>query len=624
MKEREVVLPGTTSSEPPSPPRAARFHRLFPVLLHLLVLASLVYLFLLPHHPLIAQHLYIDENAWLTDSAHDRLTPSHTQRAVTLHHRLARSPPSDRLSLLASEWLSLGLDVHHWPYRHAAGSRWEGEVSAVMYGVVEARKGDGKESVAIVVELDSSVVAPSLSAVSGVAVVTGLAAYLTSVPWLARDVMIVAVEHAGDRARAVDALAGWLQHYRAPLSLNASYTPRPFRRCGAILAALSLDLPLMPAAAPAFSSFTVHAGGRYGLSPNLDIVSVTLRVMRDRGVDVGVAGGSGRERPPALWWMGGFDVEYRGLVRSAVQHVTGEATGYHGHFIHHNIDAVTIAALPSPPRSSRDDATGRLLLSLDAFLHASNNLIEKLHHSTWLYLLLSPTHFVTMSKYIYAFVLLMAPTPLLAMYELHAAPDHDWIGAGSTAAGLYALCVTPVLVMRAMAPTAYLGMGLALPGVSAVVGVGGAAVWMRWRGVGVEWRTLHALVLLVSFLVLSPLAILNFPLAMLMTALITPMTLWASRAPTGWLGLLRRAYGALWLVSLSPVSVGWAYARYWGVQGWRGAGDAVADAVYGDHLLYWLLPSVYLPLYIVSWALVLSPTIRPGEPPAVAVDKKVQ
>jgi hypothetical protein len=30
--------------------------------------------------------------------------------------------------------------------------------------------------------------------------------------------------------------------------------------------------------------------------------------------------------------------------------------------------------------------------------------------------------------------------------------------------------------------------------------------------------------------------------------------------------------------------------------------------VYGDHLLYWLIPAVYLPLYLISAAIVLTPT----------------
>lgn len=51
--------------------------------------------------------------------------------------------------------------------------------------------------------------------------------------------------------------------------------------------------------------------------------------------------------------------------------------------------------------------------SVESMLRSLNNLIEKLHHSTWFYLLISNRHFVTMNKYVYAFALLGAPIPLM-------------------------------------------------------------------------------------------------------------------------------------------------------------------------------------------------------------------
>jgi hypothetical protein len=54
--------------------------------------------------------------------------------------------------------------------------------------------------------------------------------------------------------------------------------------------------------------------------------------------------------------------------------------------------------------------------SVEGMYRSFNNLIEKLHHSTWLYLLINQDHFTTMSKYIYAFVLLGVPMPLIVRH----------------------------------------------------------------------------------------------------------------------------------------------------------------------------------------------------------------
>ena len=465
------------------------------------------------------------------------------------------------------------------------------------------------------------------------------------VPWLARDVLLVAVENGGNKLKAVDALGGWLHTYRSPsatpsqhyqrhntstsfdplsssLSSASSFT---FYRSGSILAALCLDIPLHT---PVTSAFTLHVGGLYGLSPNLDIVSVLLSMLQRRGLPVSVADTFPTHSPlssaPGSSAPAWLKDEHKGLLRSMVHHVTGEATGFHGHFIANNIDAITLQALPStthPHRYHGGGFTGPLLLSLDAFFHSMNNLIEKLHHSTWLYLLVSPTHFVTMSKYVYAFALLAAPLPLIALSRLYCAGQKRWLQAGGVALWLYGLGWSVV------------GAGLLLRGldglsaVATVVAVvaGGTAVGGATSGwkltEGFDWRTVQAIVLLATFFVVSPLAILNFPLSIALLSFLVPLAVHVrpiNRPASSGLSTLLYHVGRLsqlvLLLLLSPVTLFVIYAVYWRLTVLDASVALMVGLSHVDNLLYLLLPGVYLPVYLLSWGMWLLPTSAASTP----------
>ena len=451
----------------------------------------------------------------------------------------------------------------------------------------------------------------------------------------------------------MEALGGWLHTYRSPASTNSSHTAAPFRRCGGILAALCIDIPLLPASSPVSSAFSVHCGGPFGLQPNLDIVAVLLTVLRERGVQVAVADNFPPSSPLSSQWkdrdaasvrhwdsLRVLSDDYRGLMRSAVHHVTGEATGYHGHFIHNNIDAVTVSLLPAAaatsPSSFSSFPSGPLLVALDVFLHALNNLIEKLHHSTWLYLLLSSTHFVTMSKYIYAFVLLMAHVPLSALHALYSTPHHDWLGAAVAVILVYSACLLPVLLSLAgVGSSAAVAAGL----VAVVAAV--AAVWQRRAAM--DWWTVHAFAWLLTFLALSPVAILNFSLCIALLLLVSPLTLCIAphrqrkeqEAATvqlsggGVMSVLRTARDVAVLCAVSPLSVLALYAGYWQLSWGAAAASVVRGLSFSSNLLYLLLPGVYLPVYLLCWLIVLAPqssfpppsALQPAEGAADALKK---
>jgi hypothetical protein len=152
---------------------------------------------------------------------------------------------------------------------------------------------------------------------------------------------------------------------------------------------------------------------------------------------------------------------WKGLWRFLLQSLACGASTYHAHANRLAIDALTIAAVPDQPSSSssrpprsvaaRDTMGFDLLRSLDSFLRSVNNAHEKLHHTTWWYLLNNSSDFVTMSKYIYVAVLPLGAVALLALARLSSSiggfspPIHANIQRFAHSVGLvaviYALCL---------------------------------------------------------------------------------------------------------------------------------------------------------------------------------------
>lgn len=195
MRLAGAALTQTAATSQPSASqhsRPAARRKLFSALLYLLPLASLVYLLLLPQHPLIAQRIYTDENAWAADGAREAITEADMQHAQHVQRSIMRisaqsvtaatltPAAADVRDLISHTWRAMGMDVHSYQHQHDKRGRWVGDSSDLTYAIIPSRMGDGKEAVALVVDYDPSDVRASLadSTMSAVAVATGLAHYL--------------------------------------------------------------------------------------------------------------------------------------------------------------------------------------------------------------------------------------------------------------------------------------------------------------------------------------------------------------------------------------------------------------------------------------------------------------
>ena len=111
--------------------------------------------------------------------------------------------------------------------------------------------------------------------------------------------------------------------------------------------------------------------------------------------------------------------------------------GVHSYFNNLNIDMVSLVSYQEDDKDYEDEVTAvkkEVLLSdkkaqqdvifiksFKVFYHiirALNNLSEKFHHSTNLYLIADDHQFITMNKYFYALILIGLPLPLHAIFRL--------------------------------------------------------------------------------------------------------------------------------------------------------------------------------------------------------------
>ncbi len=88
--------------------------------------------------------------------------------------------------------------------------------------------------------------------------------------------------------------------------------------------------------------------------------------------------------------LGNYEDGVRAALRQVGLGVFGRASGPHGFFQRHHVDAITLYAVPATGPYGFFHM-GRLI---ESFVRSMSNLLERLHHSQFFYLLLNPRRFV--------------------------------------------------------------------------------------------------------------------------------------------------------------------------------------------------------------------------------------
>ncbi|WCJ20663.1 GPI transamidase component family protein / Gaa1-like family protein [Euphorbia peplus] len=322
-------------------------------------------------------------------------------------------------------------------------------------GIIRAPRGDGKEAIVLVTPYNFS--NSDLNETLSLSIAYSVFSLLTRVTWLAKDIVwLVADSKYGEHA----SVASWLRDYHNPsfsgldslhvdmceniyvlkeksdLQRKLSYD---FRRAGTMAAALVVKVTDRNELWD--DTLHIYAEASNGQMPNLDLINIVnyLAVHR-QGFHVKVQkfwslidkkflevlgntfellGKLARSLNPD-WKFGIPAAEYiegtATLASSLYHQALGIPTGPHGAFRDFQVDAITLEI--SPKVSSNKARRNEFILQggrlIEGVIRSVNNLLEKFHQSFFLYLLTSPSKFVSVGVYMIAFALLVAPLPLVA------------------------------------------------------------------------------------------------------------------------------------------------------------------------------------------------------------------
>ncbi|KAK9050598.1 hypothetical protein SSX86_030432 [Deinandra increscens subsp. villosa] len=327
-------------------------------------------------------------------------------------------------------------------------------------GIIRAPRGDGKEAIVLVTPYNPVNLSQNEALSLGIAY--SAFSLLTQVSWLAKDIIWLA---ADSRYGQYNSVAAWLKDYHTPSfgdfgklhgdgCHKSSDVPESkldmiietevsdtLRRAGTMAAALVIKVA-NPGDEGEQDALNIYAEASNGQMPNLDLINVvSYLAVHGQGLHVQVekvvslldskwlkfigevfetVGKIARSLNPQ--WKFGIPVkEYvegsATLVSSLYNQALGVPTGSHGAFRDYQVDAITMEISPKISYTSKNRQTqflvrgGRLI---EGVTRSVNNLLEKFHQSFFLYLLTSSNKFVSVGVYMIAFLLLVAPLPVLA------------------------------------------------------------------------------------------------------------------------------------------------------------------------------------------------------------------
>ena len=432
-------------------------------------------------------------------------------------------------------------------------------------------------------------------------VVLSLGRRLADVRWLSKRVVLVAPDTVAE-------LAAWFAAYTLNRTLDIP-------RVGPIRGAIVVDVDAFKETDRGGHARAVLAQGGNGQQANMDLVNVAVQALSSTvppQVDVvphefaqssvvsTAASRLAREVVSALRSAGirhpaMSDVQSRAETGAAyAAQVAFGPSGWHAVFIDGNVDAITMRFRLRPDEHPIH-ATVDAARAVERVVRSLSNLDEQLHHSYFLYILLSPKSFVSVEEYLWPLVLLCAPLALSALATARARAVRDGFAQAWSATFAVGVALT---LGAAVWRGGYVGdsaaawaYGLFLAG-AAVARVANPHAELfdpadfdpEARTDPSNWECHKAAAQLLLLWSLVALGTLFFPLAVMLALVYVPVA-WMVRPPPsslaecGWW----MAGAASLLVAWPPTLVRMVRAdmadEFWACAGWNATSGDVADAL---------------------------------------------
>ncbi|KAJ3012736.1 hypothetical protein HKX48_006111 [Thoreauomyces humboldtii] len=294
-------------------------------------------------------------------------------------------------AFIQSELQSFGLDSSTQNFVLLANTQ---EVpGANAYGVARAPRGDGTEGIVISAPWmgdDGKINA------EGVAYVLALAKFVTKFSHWSKDFIFLVTHPSPVGTQA------WLEAYHgrsprpsAPLQYDALDT-----YSGAIQEALHLEF----GGAGEYRAIEVLVDGLNGQLPNADLVTTVVNCAKYEGIPMALHQAVSPDKFDNKW------TRYLHKADILSEYVKSQALGLpksgHSLYARYHIESVTLRGMKELPGAEYVVSGEQIGRALESSLRSFNNLLERLHHAYWFYLMPTASSYIPMSVYIPPVILL--------------------------------------------------------------------------------------------------------------------------------------------------------------------------------------------------------------------------
>lgn len=370
---------------------------------------GIVWILLLPLDE-YSRRTYISENALLPGQVHTYFHGTEQNIFRAYKHEVAdvlevqehtnddgsksymQATPQHRNKKIRELFSNSGIKSAVQPYTYTVGEKqYQGEN---VYGIVNAPRGDGTESLVIVAPIQNH---EGHMNTNGVTLLITLARYFSRWSLWSKDIILLVTPDTTTGPQA------WIDAY---LSLHDSETISSLPlKSGAIQGVICIDYPFPHR----FHALHISYDGVNGQLPNLDLINTAAQISSGQlGIPTLLQSQQDFAKSDQQHhYKNRLKVLGHGMRTQAI----GHSTGAHSVFMPYHIDAITLTAVGEGWEDEM--AFGRVVESLTRSL---NNLLEKLHQSFFFYLLLQNNRFVSIGTYLPSAMAVGAGFTVMAIY----------------------------------------------------------------------------------------------------------------------------------------------------------------------------------------------------------------
>ncbi|XP_016931671.2 glycosylphosphatidylinositol anchor attachment 1 protein [Drosophila suzukii] len=350
---------------------------------------------------------YLSENALSPGLVYPEIRVDANRLAIQLLEELQRER-KDHLSTTPHAWIAakmneFGLETHTHNYTlrypFGGGKEYHGKN---IYGILRAPRIASTEGIVFAAPYRAaSSVHADISA--SVPLLLAFADFARRKNYWAKDLIFLVTEQEQLGMQA------WLEAYHdgdRDVDVSKAYL-RPGNlpaRAGSLQAALNIEVQDLE-----IDHVDVRIEGLNGKLPNLDMFNLVQRIMAREGIASGYKQAPRKKRRHS---QSAFEQNLRQMLTMLASQSSGVPNGNHGLFHRYRIDSLTIAAnrraTHATLKGNPGSAAVPLLKAVEGIARSLNNLLERFHQSFFFYVLVNNDRYISIGDYMPALVALVA------------------------------------------------------------------------------------------------------------------------------------------------------------------------------------------------------------------------